>query len=138
MRRVLTLVILAAVAGTATAAAVDALLGSSPEQRRGQTQASEPPRETSSTTVPDAEIPLLPSWRGVRVRRIRLDRNIGATWEEVRMLEPASYLLHARSIVHPPWMSISGSSPRRGPARLTCSAAKVVPAAGGARGRKSA
>jgi hypothetical protein len=92
MRRLLTVAVVAAVAGITAVALFDVLRGESPSgQHKGQSEPSE-------TTLSQAQTfpPSLPSWQGVHLRTVRLSRAVGATWEEVRALDSGSYALTAR------------------------------------------
>jgi hypothetical protein len=90
VRRRLTILLAAALIGIAVVAAVDALRGSSSEQPVAQGSGTEPPEPTVSAPEPSA-----PKWPEVLRRTIRLDRAVGASWEEFGVLEPGSYALTA-------------------------------------------
>jgi hypothetical protein len=91
VRRPLTILLAAALIGVAVVAAVDAFHGSSPEQSIAPESGTEP-REPS-VSIPE---PRTPKWPELLRRTIRLDRAVGAAWEEFGVLDPGTYALSAR------------------------------------------
>jgi hypothetical protein len=91
MRRLLTVAVVAAIIGVAGAATIDILRRSSSSSDKEQS-ASRDATVSQTQTFP----PPLPSWQGTHRWTVRLSRVVGATWEEVRALDPASYALTVR------------------------------------------
>jgi hypothetical protein len=90
VRKRLGLLLVVAVAGIALVAAVDALRGSS-ESTVAPGSNAEPHGPSLSTPEPRA-----PTWPAQLRRTIRIDRAVGASWEEFGALDPGSYALSAR------------------------------------------
>jgi hypothetical protein len=90
VRGPLTILLAAVLTGIAVVAAVDAFRDPSSEQSIAQGSGTEP-REPSS-----APEPRTPKWPELFRRTIRLDRAVGASWEEFGVLDPGSYALNAR------------------------------------------
>jgi len=91
MRRLLTVAVVAAVAGVVAVAVVDVLRGSSSSLGEDPSEARE-----ASVSQPQTSPPPLPSWEGRHRWTVRLSRAVGATWEEVRTLDPGNYGLTVR------------------------------------------
>jgi hypothetical protein len=72
-------------------AALDAFRSAPSEQSVGQGTETEPRTPTVSTTEPSA-----PKWPELLRRTIRLDRAVGAAWEDFGVLDPGSHALTAR------------------------------------------
>jgi hypothetical protein len=89
VRKRLGLLLVVAVAGIALVAAVDALRGSSESVAPG----SNAERHGPSLSTPE---PRPPTWPAQLRRTIRIDRAVGASWEEFGALDPGSYALSAR------------------------------------------
>jgi hypothetical protein len=91
MRRVVTAGLVAAIGAILAVAAVDVLRG--PSRSPGEDESILPDEATVSQ--PQTSPPLA-RWQGVHRRTVRLSRVEGATWTEVRTLDPGSYALAVR------------------------------------------
>jgi hypothetical protein len=92
VRRLLTVLLFSALAGTAIAVVVDAFRSAPPEVASGDTSKPLP----TETRVLEPELPPATSWEGEHRRTIRMDRRAGASWREARVLDRGNYKLTLR------------------------------------------
>jgi hypothetical protein len=91
LRRPFTILLAAALIGIVVVAAVDALRDSPSKESNAQGSGTEPREQTVSAPEPGT-----PNWPDLVRRTIRLDRAVGASWDEFGALDPGRYALSAR------------------------------------------
>jgi hypothetical protein len=93
VRRLLTVLLFSALAGTAIAVVVDAFRSSPPDEAANGDTSKPLPTETR---VLEPQLPPATTWEGEHRRTIRMDRRAGASWRETRVLDRGNCKLTLR------------------------------------------